>query len=176
MKKVILLLATAMLVFSCANDQGTKTDASITVRDGETRSKLSSGSASAEELKEAAEKRKIEQQKREEERLANMTTMDISPKTFDFGDIAKETPVSTFFKITNTGDKPLIINDTRASCGCTVPQKPEEPILPGESYDLEVTFTSNPGQEGTAINKTITVSGNIDEGSQTVNIKANVKR
>lgn len=175
MKKIVWIFSIALITFSC-NSEGTKTDATISVKEGEPRSKLSAGSESAEELKQAAEQRKIDQEKREQEMLANQTTMEITPNVFDFGNIAKQTPVTTQFTIKNTGDKPLIINETKASCGCTVPKTPEEPILPGEEYELDVTFTSNPGQEGTAINKTITVSGNIPSGFKTVSIKAQVSK
>src|SRR5690554_2581493 len=101
--------------------------------------------------------------------------MEILPSVHDFGNIPKETSVSTVFKIKNTGDKPLIINDAKASCGCTVPKKPEEPILPGEEYELDVTVTANDGQKGTTINKTVTVSGNVPSSSQTVNVRAQVR-
>lgn len=176
MKKIIFTLSIAALMFSCNNDNSPKTDATIQVKDGDTRSKLSAGSENAEELKEKADARQKEREAREKEKMANLTTMDISPKVFDFGNIAKEKPVTTYFTITNTGDKPLIINETKASCGCTVPEKPEEPIMPGEDYKLEVTFTSNPSQAGTSINKTITVSGNVPETNQVVNIKGNVSK
>jgi|SRR5690554_536683 len=174
MKKIVWIFSIALIAFACNNES--KTDSTITVKDGETRSKLSAGSVSEADLKAAAEKREEDRKRAEEEKMANQTTMEISPSVFDFGNIPPEVPVSTKFKITNTGDKPLIINDASASCGCTVPKKPEEPIMPGDSYDLEVTFTSNPGQAGTAINKTVTVNGNVPGGSKTVSIKAQVSK
>lgn len=174
MKKIIWVFSVALIAFSCSND-GAKTDATIQVQEGETRSRLSAGGESAEELKKAAEERRKEQEQREQERLANQTTMEISPSVFDFGTVTAGTPVTTQFVIKNTGDKPLIINDAKASCGCTVPKKPEEPIMPGEEYELDVTVTASEGQKGTTINKTVTVSGNIPSGSQTVNVRAQVR-
>lgn len=47
------------------------------------------------------------------------------------------------FKIENTGDAPLIISDYKVSCSCTKAYLPEKPILPGESFDLRVTFDTN---------------------------------
>lgn len=140
----------------------------------ETRSNLAAGSASEEEIKEAAEKRRAELQRKEEERMQNTTTMEILPNNHDFGLIPKGKPVSKVFEIKNTGDKPLIINDAKASCGCTVPKKPEEPIMPGDSGELEVTFTSNPGQEGQTIRKTVTVTANILESTNTISITGKV--
>ncbi|RFC55338.1 DUF1573 domain-containing protein [Brumimicrobium aurantiacum] len=101
--------------------------------------------------------------------------MEVTPSVYDFGSIPKETPVSTVFKIKNTGDKPLIINDAKASCGCTVPRKPEEPILPGEVGELEVTYKSNPGQAGAPMNKSVTISGNIPGAQKIVTIKGQVQ-
>ncbi len=171
MKKTVYFLATFFLLLGCNNEETVKLNPT-----GENAtSNLAAGSASEEELREQAEKRRLELEAKEKERKANETTMKIEPTVHDFGVIAKETPVSKTFIITNTGDKPLIINDAQASCGCTVPKKPEEPILPGETGELEVTFTSNKGQAGQAINKTVTVSANIPSQSQKVTIKAQVE-
>ncbi|MBW7868887.1 MAG: DUF1573 domain-containing protein [Brumimicrobium sp.] len=172
MKKIGFIISIALVTFACNN--GGAVDSNITVKDGQVKSKLSSGDTSAEELKAAAKERQKQREVEEKERLSNLTTMEVYPTIYDFGNIAKETPVTTTFKIKNTGDKPLIVNDAQASCGCTVPKKPTDPILPGEESDLEVTFTSNPSQAGTAINKTITVTANIPGSVQTVTIKGQV--
>jgi len=173
MRKIIWVFSFALLTFSCTNE--TKTDASIEVKDGEKRSRLSSGSQSSEEMKQAAEERKVQEQKAETERLASQTTMEVMPNVHDFGSIPKETAVSTIFKIKNTGDKPLIINDAKASCGCTVPRKPEEPIMPGETGELEVTFKSNPSQAGSPMNKSVTITANIPGSQKVVTIKGQVE-
>src|SRR5690554_333751 len=173
MRKIIWIFSFALLAYSCTEE--TATDANIEVKDGEKRSRLSADSKSAEELAEAAEERKKEQAKLEEERLANQTTMEVTPNVHDFGSIPKETPVSTIFKIKNTGDKPLIINDAKASCGCTVPRKPDEPILPGEEGELEVSFTSNPSQAGAPMNKSVTITANIPGSQKIVRIKGDVQ-
>ncbi len=171
MKKTIFTLAAFSLLLVGCGEENVK----LNPANDNASSNLAAGSQSEEELRAAAEKRKEEQRKKEEEKLANQTTMEISPKEFDFGTIAKETPVSKTFTITNTGDKPLVINDAKASCGCTVPKKPEEPIAPGDSGELEVTFTSNKGQAGQNISKNVTVSANVPNGSQIVKIKAQVE-
>jgi hypothetical protein len=174
MKKLVWVFSIAMIAFSCTNDP--ETDAKIEVKEGEKRSRLSAGSQSAEELQKAADERKIQQEAAEKEKLANQTTMEITPNVFDFGNIPKETPVSTVFKIKNTGDKPLIVNDAKASCGCTVPRKPEKPIMPGEEGELEVTFESNPGQAGAPMNKTVTVTANVPGSTKIVTIKGMVDK
>lgn len=175
MKKIVWLSLFGMIVLSCSQNNKTEgVDSSIEVKEGEVSSKLSSNSKTAEELKVEAKEREVTRQKEEGDRLSKQSSMEITPSIFDFGDIPKEKPVSAVFKIKNTGDKPLIISDAEASCGCTVPRKPEEPILPGEEGELEATFTSTPNQAGTTINKTITITANIPGSTQLVTIRGKV--
>ncbi len=63
-------------------------------------------------------------------------------KTHDFG-IIKEVkgPVTTKFEFINTGNKPLIIIDAVASCGCTRPEYPKRPIAPGKKGVIKVTYS-----------------------------------
>ena len=59
----------------------------------------------------------------------------------DFGSFPENVPkVTCKFKFTNTGNGPLVIHQAIASCGCTVPQYPKEPIKPGESGEITVTY------------------------------------
>jgi hypothetical protein len=48
-----------------------------------------------------------------------------------------------FYIITNTGSAPLIISEYKVSCSCTKAFLPKDPILPGESYKLKVSFDTN---------------------------------
>ena len=171
MRKLIYAFVGVLLISSCVDDSA---DVDIEIKEGEKRSKLAANDENVEELRKAAEKRRLKREKEEEERLSKQTTMEITPLEYDFGIIPKNEPVSTVFKVKNTGDKPLTINDAKASCGCTVPRKPEEPILPGETGELEVTFTSKKGQEGKPISKSITVTANIPGSTKRVMIKGNV--
>lgn len=98
--------------------------------------------------------------------LANMdshffndtTTIQMIDSTYDFGKVTEGTKVAYNYRFKNTGNKPLVIASARASCGCTVPEKPEEPIKPGETGILKVVFnsTDRPGPT----HKTITVVSN----------------
>lgn len=63
------------------------------------------------------------------------------------------------FKFTNTGDKPLIINQAVASCGCTVPSYTKTPIKPGESGEITVTYNGT-GKFPGHFKKTITIRSN----------------
>ncbi len=77
-----------------------------------------------------------------------------------FGQIKEEAgPASFNFKFTNAGQIPLIIQGVEASCGCTTPEWSQEPILPGKSGFIKVSY--HPEQRPGAFNKSITVSANI---------------
>ena len=59
----------------------------------------------------------------------------------NFGTFSESSPkVTCTFKFKNTGDGPLVIHQAIASCGCTVPQYPKEPIKPGESGQITVIY------------------------------------
>jgi hypothetical protein len=60
----------------------------------------------------------------------------------DFGKIKQGVPVTYFFEIKNTGDKPIVVENASASCGCTIPEKPEKPIAPGATGKLKVQYSA----------------------------------
>ncbi len=77
------------------------------------------------------------------------------------------------FKFTNTGDQPLIITNVRSTCGCTVPSKPEAPIMPGEKGKIDVKYNMSIGR----ISRTITVESNavnFENGTVPLRIKGEV--
>ena len=100
------------------------------------------------------------------------TTIAFAEKNHEFGTINEGDVVEHTFAFTNTGDTPLIIQDARATCGCTIPKKPEGPIAPGESGEIQVRFNSQgkPGMQ----NKTITVTANTEPSITQLFIKADV--
>lgn len=90
----------------------------------------------------------------------------------NFGAIKKGTPVTVEFSFKNPGMVPIIINDVKSVCGCTVPNFPKEPILSGKSGKITVTYDAkNTGH----FTKTITVQSNSTEGSTKLIIKGEVK-
>lgn len=91
---------------------------------------------------------------------------------YDFGTITAGDVVETEFVVTNTGESDLIISDAKASCGCTVPDYPKQPVKPGESAPIKVSFNSA-GKSGMQ-NKTVTLTTNTENGQETFAIKANV--
>ena len=69
------------------------------------------------------------------------------------------------FRFTNTGTEPLLVQKPKSSCGCTIPSWPKEPILPGESDVIKVTYRTNRAGN---INKTVTVTSNAVKNSTVV--------
>lgn len=94
--------------------------------------------------------------------------------TIDYGTVTKDTDSGIrTFEFKNTGDAPLIIMNVQSTCGCTVPTKPTEPILPGKMGKIEVKYNMNPGP----IRKTITVESNavnVESGRIALKIKGEV--
>ncbi len=91
----------------------------------------------------------------------------------DFGTIQEaKGPVSCVFEFTNTGDKPLIIIDATASCGCTRPEFTTKPVKPGKKGKIKVTF-SPIGRPG-AFKKTVKVKTNCRERNITLHIHGTV--
>ena len=60
--------------------------------------------------------------------------------TIDYGQIEKGSDGLRIFEFTNTGNVPLLITDVKSSCGCTVPEKPKDPIAPGASSVIKVKY------------------------------------
>lgn len=92
------------------------------------------------------------------EPLKDSTTVAIIDSAFDFGKVNEGEMVERRFQFKNSGSKPLIIFNAQASCGCTVPEKPEEPVQPGGIGFIKVKFNSDkrPGEA----RKTITITSN----------------
>lgn len=78
----------------------------------------------------------------------------------NFGNFSEATPVQkTTFTFTNVGDKPLIINQAIASCGCTVPTYTKTPIAPGQKGQISVTYNGK-GMFPGHFKKSVTVRSN----------------
>ena len=107
-----------------------------------------------------------------------ITTPTVDPKTltsikfdkdiYDFGKIMQGDKVSYAFIFKNTGKVPLIISNATATCGCTVPNWPKEPIKPGANGKIDVVFNST-GKKGLQ-DKVITVIANTDPAENKVHL------
>jgi hypothetical protein len=91
----------------------------------------------------------------------------------DFGKIHEEDGrVSVEFSFKNEGMSPLVLSNVRASCGCTTPKWSKEPIEPGQTGSITVTYNPN-GRPG-RFQKTVTITSNAKESTTRVYIKGEV--
>jgi len=96
---------------------------------------------------------------------ANYTSLQwMDSTTQDLGKIKEGSIVEISWKFKNTGDKPLIISDARGTCGCTIADKPKEPIPPGQEGTIKAKFNSQ-GQ-GPEAHKTVSVDANTKGQTQ----------
>ena len=83
----------------------------------------------------------------------------------DYGTVNKGDNGVREFVFRNSGNAPLIISNVKSTCGCTIPKKPEKPILPGESEKIQVKYdTKRVG----FIRKSITVTSNAASNPTTI--------
>ncbi len=95
-------------------------------------------------------------------------------QTHDFGSF-KESDGSqtTSFKFKNDGDAPLILSNVRASCGCTTPKWTREPVAPGATGEISVSY--NPKNRPGSFNKSVTVTSNADTPTMILRITGKVE-
>ena len=94
-------------------------------------------------------------------------------ETINYGKIQKGSNGERVFVFTNIGEEPLIIENIKSSCGCTVPKKPEKPIMPGEKGEIKVSYdTKRVGN----FSKQITISSNAKTARKIVKISGYVEK
>lgn len=103
---------------------------------------------------------------------ASGAVISFKEKSINFGDLTQGDKVSHTFELTNTGSAPLIISNVAATCGCTVPSWPKEPIAPGKTAKIEVSFNST-GKMG-AQNSVVRIYSNASEPIEKVSLISNV--
>ena len=102
---------------------------------------------------------------------AKVAMIEFDTEIINYGTIEQHSDGTKIFAFTNTGDAPLIINEVKTSCGCTVPRYSKAPILPGESGELEIKYNT---KKLGAFTKTITVKSNAEGGNKILKIKGTV--
>lgn len=96
---------------------------------------------------------------------ANFTTIQwLDTTSLDLGKVKDGDVVDVSYRFKNSGDKNLVIQDVVPGCGCTVPEKPEKPFLPGEQGVIRAKFNSG-GRLGLN-EKYITVKANTNPDQQ----------
>jgi hypothetical protein len=102
-----------------------------------------------------------------------ITTIEFAETDHDFGTISQDSENTKVFSFTNTGTEPLIIENAKGSCGCTVPEYPKEPVAPGESGEIKVVY--KPGKQKNKQTKNITITANTLPEKSVLTIRADVK-
>lgn len=167
MKKALYLSAILLVSSSCG-------ESSKEPKNSTNESSISSGGKAEAELNESLKDIVKEEEEKEKLEKAKNTTCTFNELIHDYGDVKADSDNTCFFSVTNTGEKPLIIEKVDASCGCTTPIKPEKPILPGQSDKIKVLFHPTSTQLGSQ-NKTVTVTANTEPRIAILKIKAFVK-
>ena len=94
-------------------------------------------------------------------------------ETHDYGEVPEGPLAETDFEFKNVGKKPINITEAHGSCGCTVPQWPHEPIMPGKKGVIHVAYTTQ-GRQG-AIMKDVTINSDAQESPKVLHIRGTVK-
>ncbi len=162
--KNLLILLTLILVSSCSSDK--KLERRISALERRVAA-LETGSPAAgrpadSNVQLASKPEKIDDN-------TPKPNFDFSNTEYDFGTINEGDVIEHIFHFTNSGESPLIIEKATASCGCTVPKWPKDPIPVGGTGEIEVRFDSKnkPNQQI----KTITISANTDPTLTRLRIK-----
>ncbi len=167
MKKTVFIACTLLLMSSCGENK-------VESKSGEVVSSIAEGAQTDQELKEELKRIEQEEKQRIEDEKSNVTTFTVNKMEHDFGTITADMDNFTEFIVTNTGGKPLIIDDVKASCGCTTPQKPENPIAPGKSDKIKVKFHPS-AEQLNEIRKTVSIAANTEPRITTVSVRAFVE-
>ena len=109
-----------------------------------------------------------------DENTNNEPVISFDKKIWDFGTITDGEVVEHTFRFTNTGTNDLIISNASASCGCTIPEWPKEPIAPGEKGEIKVEFNSNGKKD--MVTKDITILANTNPVKTILQIKVFVEK
>jgi hypothetical protein len=106
--------------------------------------------------------------------VGQKTTMEITPE-FNAGTVIKGEIIKAHFKVENTGDYPLVFGEVRGSCSCTVVEKPEKPIQPGESVEI-IAEVNTEKLTSKNIVKSVTILANTEPSLTVVTIKGTLKK
>ena len=106
--------------------------------------------------------------------VGQKTSMKID-KLFDAGSRVKGEVIEAKFNIENTGDYPLVFGEIKGSCSCTVAEKPEAPILPGEKGVISANVDTESFRANSEVSKYVTLIANTEPNRVILRIKAQIK-
>ena len=161
MKKILLVLAAAITIASCKEADKTSEATTTTSTAPPTEAANPAPSATA----------APQQPTVDPATLTKVEWLDGMDK--DFGKIVEGKNLEVSFRFKNVGDKPLVISNVSASCGCTVPETPKKPYAPGETGVIKASFNST-GKSGSQ-SKQVNVFANLEPAMTTLNFRVEVK-
>lgn len=103
----------------------------------------------------------------------DVAKMSFAQTIYDYGEVLEGEIVEHTFEFTNIGTQPLLISNARSTCGCTVPEWPKTPILPGEKGEISVKF--NTANKKNIQTKPINITANTYPAMNTVYLRGTVK-
>lgn len=142
-------------LFGCQQENNTEAEASATKQEIKSKNSGSQADAASSEAQQGTPEISFEKE------------------IHDFGKIKQGDKVKHTFHFTNTGNAPLVIDKATASCGCTVPEWPQDPVRPDEKGKIKVVFNSS-GKKGLQ-KKTVSITANTKPEVSKITIKADVK-
>lgn len=105
--------------------------------------------------------------------ITNAQEFKFEKETIDYGKVAESSNGTRIFEFTNVGDSPIIIKKIVSTCGCAIPKKPEKPIMPNETGQIEVSYdTKRVG----GFSKAITIFSNAKNERKVLKIKGYVNQ
>jgi hypothetical protein len=132
MKKIMLVLSTAILLGACKNNDK-KTDEPVPLS--------------------------VEEKAKALADTVNYTSLQwLDAKEKDLGKLIHDQTIEFTYRFKNTGDKNLVFENVWAQCGCTIPEKIEKPVAPGEEGVIKAKYN---GSGSGVINKAIYIKANI---------------
>ena len=153
MKKIAFVLISAMALYSCGGENTSEKEASLDTD-------VVANPATAETESGTADN-------------VDVPEFSFEKEVHDFGSIVQGEKVAYSFKFKNTGKGDLIITSAKGSCGCTVPEWPQEPIAPGAEGVIDVVFNSD-GKSGQQ-NKKVTIVANTVPNTKVLAINGMVE-
>lgn len=144
MKKIIVVVIALVVIASCKKDNATS----------------------------KVKKENIESAKKRDSQIQGSPIATFDKEVFEFGTVKEGDVVETMFTVTNTGKTDLVIIDATATCGCTVPTWPKEPIASGDSAEIKIEFNTlgKPNMQS----KTVTLFTNTERGSEMLKVSGMV--
>jgi hypothetical protein len=153
MKKIAFVLISAMALYSCGGENASEKEASLDTD-------VVANPATAETESGTADN-------------VDVPEFTFEKEVHDFGTIVQGEKVAYSFKFKNTGKGDLIITSAKGSCGCTIPEWPQEPIAPGAEGVIDVVFNSD-GKSGQQ-NKKVTIVANTVPNTKVLAINGMVE-